>query len=113
MKTCKVLLNIMILSTVLFAQQNDIKMPFANVHISTQNFDNYETNKINKPQLLNDNYENKSVGQAFLYSLLLPRMGEAYVGETGYTKFFLATEAIGWGLLISNSLQADWLKKDY
>ena len=58
-------------------------------------------------------FQKKKVGLAVLYSLLLPGLGEAYVGETGYTKFFLASEALGWGLLIANRLNFEWRTKDY
>lgn len=57
--------------------------------------------------------EKKSVSRAFFYSLLLPGTGEAYVGKTGYTKFFLSVETIGWGLFIANSLQVSSREEDY
>ena len=47
--------------------------------------------------------DKKSVFSAFLLSLALPGLGEAYVGEFQYTRFFLATEILGWGLYVSLS----------
>ena len=57
--------------------------------------------------------EKKSLSKAFFYSLLLPGLGEAYVGHTDYTKIFLTTEILGWGLLIRNFLQVQWRTEDY
>ena len=57
--------------------------------------------------------EKKSLSKAFFYSLLLPGLGEAYVGYTDYTKIFLTTEILGWGLLIRNLLQVQWHTEDY
>jgi len=57
--------------------------------------------------------EKKSVSQAFFYSLLLPGMGEAYVGKYNYTKFFLSVEVIGWGLYVANRMQVKSREQDY
>jgi len=57
--------------------------------------------------------EKKSVGKAFFYSLLLPGLGEAYVGNTNYTKIFLSLEVIGWGFLLGNYQHVSWLERDY
>jgi hypothetical protein len=55
----------------------------------------------------------KSIGKAFLYSLILPGAGEAYMGKTGYTKFFLSVETVIWGLFLANQLNLNWQTKDY
>jgi hypothetical protein len=55
----------------------------------------------------------KSVFSAFLLSLALPGLGEAYVGESHYTRIFLSTEIIGWGLYISNEIQVQNREKQY
>jgi len=57
--------------------------------------------------------EEKSVSSAFFLSLLLPGLGEAYVGETGYTKVFMSIEAVGWGMFIATDLQVSSRKQDY
>ena len=64
-------------------------------------------------QLTQMNAEKKSAAKAFLYSLLLPGMGEAYVGRTEYTKIFLSLEVLGWGILIGNYQHVSWLQNDY
>jgi hypothetical protein len=75
------------------AKQNS--MPTAQVNLKTSHADR------------------KSVGKAFFYSLIVPGLGEAYVGRTGYTKFFLSVEGIAWGLLLANRLNVDWQTQDY
>ena len=55
----------------------------------------------------------KAAGKAFFLSLIVPGAGEAYLGRTGYTRFFLSVEAIAWGLLIANQLNINWQTKDY
>jgi hypothetical protein len=57
--------------------------------------------------------EKKSVAQAFFYSLLLPGMGEAYVGKYGYTKFFLSVELVGWGFYLANRMRVNSREQDY
>lgn len=64
-------------------------------------------------QIQDQQREKKSLGKAFLYSMLLPGLGEAYVGNTTYTKIFLSLEAVGWGFLIGNYQHVSWLEKDY
>jgi len=66
-------------------------------------FKNEDLIRINKLEQLSNSYdpefqfeeqkrEKKSVGKAFFYSLLLPGLGEAYIGNTTYTKIFLSLE---------------------
>jgi hypothetical protein len=63
--------------------------------------------------LTNQQLEKKSIGTAFFLSLMLPGLGEAYVGKTGYTKVFLSIEAVGWGLFIANEFQVASRREDY
>jgi hypothetical protein len=55
----------------------------------------------------------KSVSRAFFSSLLIPGLGEAYTGHTGYTQFFLTVETVGWGLFLANNLHVASLEEDY
>jgi hypothetical protein len=55
----------------------------------------------------------KSAGRAFLYSLILPGLGEAYTGHDNYTKFFLTVEATGWGIYLLNNMQVVSGTEDY
>ena len=64
-------------------------------------------------ELTNPQLEKKSIGTAFFLSLMLPGLGEAYVGKTGYTKVFLSIEAVGWGLFIANEIQVASRSEDY
>ncbi len=54
----------------------------------------------------------KNVGLAVLYSLLLPGMGELYVGEYGVGKFFTIGEAALWLAYTSFELYGNWLRDD-
>lgn len=69
------------------------------------------------PQIIPDitpaTAETKSVTKAFFLSLLLPGTGEAYIGETGYTKVFLSIELIGWGLFVANRINVHKREEDY
>jgi len=87
-------------------------------------FENDDLSQFNKYDQLSNNYdpefqfeeqlkEKKSVGKAFFYSLLLPGLGEAYIGNTTYTKIFLSLEVVGWGFLLGNYQHVSWLEKDY
>jgi hypothetical protein len=64
-------------------------------------------------ELTNQHLEKKSIGTAFFLSLMLPGLGEAYVGRTGYTKVFLSIEAVGWGLFVANEIQVASRREDY
>jgi hypothetical protein len=74
------------------------------------NFNEYTRQLATKERV---NIENKSASKAFFLSLILPGLGEAYTGHFGYTKFFLSTETIGWGLVVTNILRADLKVDDY
>ena len=63
--------------------------------------------------LADGQFEKKSVSSAFFLSLLLPGLGEAYVGRTGYTKVFMSIEVVGWGLFVANEVQAASRREDY
>jgi len=87
-------------------------------------FKNENLIQLNKFEQLNNRYnsefqfedqqrEKKSVGKAFFYSLLLPGMGEAYVGNSTYTKIFLSLEVVAWGFFLGNYQHVSWLQKDY
>lgn len=55
----------------------------------------------------------KSVGKAFLMSLIIPGAGEYYAGETSFTKFFLGMEVLGWGALLLNVNLYSSLRNDF
>jgi hypothetical protein len=69
--------------------------------------------KINSTLLPEQIWQKKSVSKAFLYSLLVPGLGEAYTGHTGYTKFFLTVEAAGWGIYLASYWQVLSRMEDY
>lgn len=54
----------------------------------------------------------KNVGLAVIYSLLLPGMGEFYVGEYGIGKYFTITEAALWLTFTSFDMYGNWLRDD-
>jgi hypothetical protein len=55
----------------------------------------------------------KSVGRAFLMSVILPGSGEFYSGNSGQGRFFLGMELLLWSGLIGNKMYVDMLKDDY
>lgn len=61
----------------------------------------------------NDKAEKKSVTKAFFYSLLLPGLGEAYVGRYGYTRVFVSLEILGWSLFAANRINVASREQDY
>jgi hypothetical protein len=72
-----------------------------------------DPDKINSILTTETPVKKKSAGKAFFYSLLIPGLGEAYTGHTGYTRFFLCTEGIGWGFFLANNLQVNARTEDY
>jgi hypothetical protein len=70
-----------------------------------------ETFQFQSPDQFQNNQ--KSVFGAFIMSLAVPGLGEAYIGETQYTRFFIATEVLGWGLYIANILQVESREEQY
>ena len=56
--------------------------------------------------------ETKSVATAVLYSLLLPGMGELYVGNYSTGKYFTIAEGVLWVTLGSVHWYATWLQND-
>lgn len=55
----------------------------------------------------------KSVGRAFLMSLILPGSGELYNGNTNQGRFFLGMELLLWSGLFGNKYYVNVLKDDY
>ena len=106
-------LLILILSVNLFAQEKSL-FEFRNKSLyQNELLNQFSINKTPKLQFEEQQHETKSVGKAFFYSLLLPGLGEAYVGSKTYTKIFLSLEVIGWGFLLGNYQYVSWLEKDY
>ncbi len=56
--------------------------------------------------------EEKSVSLAALYSLLLPGMGELYVGDYGMGKYFTIAEGGLWTMFGGAQWYANWLQND-
>jgi len=55
----------------------------------------------------------KSVARAALYSLLLPGLGEYYVGHKQKARVFFTVEALGWAGLIGFRVYSNWKEDDY
>ena len=55
----------------------------------------------------------KSARKAFFLSLLVPGSGEYYVGQKGYTKGFVAAEAVIWSAALFNKYKGDIWRRDY
>ncbi|MCK4606062.1 MAG: hypothetical protein KAU35_02075 [candidate division Zixibacteria bacterium] len=57
--------------------------------------------------------ERKSVGKAVLYSIILPGLGEYYVGNRKKARYFFAAEALWWLGYLSYRTDGGWKKDDY
>jgi hypothetical protein len=66
-----------------------------------------------KPELSTRKFEKKSVAKAFFSSLLLPGLGESYLGHKNHLKFFFSVETLCWGIYAANRLKVKWKKEDY
>jgi len=57
--------------------------------------------------------QKKSVGKAFLFSLVLPGAGQYYLDEKNSALFFFGLEVAAWAGLTANMLYTDHLKEEY
>ncbi len=55
----------------------------------------------------------KSVGKAVLYSIILPGLGEHYVGNRKKARYFFAAEALWWLGYLFYRTDGGWKKDDY
>ena len=55
----------------------------------------------------------KSPFKAFMYSLLVPGLGQKYVDNVGNARYFIAAEVILVGLTVGHEKYSDWLEEDY
>lgn len=62
---------------------------------------------------LADKKSDKSRGKAFLYSLLIPGLGENYLGKTTRAQIFFGTEVSLWLGYSGFIMYRDWRKEDY
>ena len=105
MKIRLIALLIFILSVSVFAQDSlQIRLSY-NALLAAEISANYKSQ--DSPVIFSDYFqsnspEKKSVAKAMFFSLLIPGAGEYYVGETGYTKFFLGMEILAWSSIVPN-----------
>jgi hypothetical protein len=110
MKHLQIFILVLLMATPSFSQEDNWSYPLMTV----RNYDINLNQICRQSRLYNVNQSGeKKAGKAFFYSLVLPGMGEAYVGRTGYTKFFLTVEALAWGMLVANHFNVTWQTKDY
>ena len=57
--------------------------------------------------------ESKSTSKAVLYSLLLPGLGQSYLGESGQAKIFYALDIAIWTSFVVFTVQADLREDEY
>ncbi|MDH3216816.1 MAG: DUF5683 domain-containing protein, partial [Candidatus Krumholzibacteria bacterium] len=58
-------------------------------------------------------WQPKSTGKAVLYSLLLPGLGQRYLGETREARIFFTTEAVVWAGFITFQIQGNLREDEY
>jgi hypothetical protein len=94
----------------LFAQENNFFQKSFSIHnspyVSSQlSFDDSNL-------LINDSGNKKSVTLAVVYSLLLPGMGELYVGDYSTGRYLTAAEGALWLTYASFELYGTWVRDD-
>lgn len=77
------------------------------------NMTNYESTAPDMQEQPRLQLQSKSKGKAFLLSLILPGMGEKYVGANSKATMFLATEVTLWLGYTGFVTYRDWRKEDY
>ena len=108
-----IILAVVFMVLPLKAQQSTAKIPFRqSSHLLWDNI-NPDITRLDIMKEQEVTFERKSPSRAFLYSLLLPGTGEAYVGETIQSKVFLGIELVSWGLVVANMINVHLREGDY
>jgi hypothetical protein len=115
MKISIITLFIIVFTASVFAQDS-LRYKFSYNTLLKEKIQDYNDN--DQQAILSGYFQNnpdgkKSVAKALFLSLILPGAGEYYVGETGYTKFFLGMEILGWSSIVFNRHYYSSLQKDY
>jgi hypothetical protein len=115
-RTGRVLLFILLIPVLYLpvrAQGDSLQLSFSDGrnYLIAQNWD--ETLQPFRQPVNADQFEKKSPSRAFFYSLLLPGMGEAYVGEEFQSRLFLGLELVGWGFVVANIINVNMRENDY
>jgi hypothetical protein len=108
-----VLLLLLSLSSPLMAQSDSLTLPFSEGSRTLFTFHWQEQITPSAGEEKTISYEKKSPSRAFFSSLILPGIGEAYVGEEFQSKLFLGLELVGWGLVIANIINVNMRMNDY
>lgn len=108
--------NILILISFLSIQifsQDDVKNSFYEFkELAIQNIN--ETNLIANQTLIDEEIKSKkSAGQAILYSLLLPGMGELYAEGYDSGIYFTIADGVLWGVFIGMNVYGNWQQDRY
>jgi hypothetical protein len=104
-------LLLLILSPVIFSQQNDYKSIQELETAIKHSNENFEEVSLNLNSNLND--AKKSVGLGIVYSLLLPGMGELYADAYDIGKYFTIADGVLWGTVIGLSAYSGWQEDNY
>jgi hypothetical protein len=108
----KIILVLLLLSTINLFPQMENQKSIQDLKYSIKNYENNtEASEINLNSYLSN--EKKSVGLGIIYSLLLPGMGELYADEYGTGKYFTIADGILWGTLIGMSAYSNWQEDNY
>ena len=89
-----------------------LSLKYANINNSlpTQNLMSFNNSQISKD--MDVKIEKKSKGKALFYSLLLPGMGQYYLGHKNYAKSFFYTEIALWVGAFSFKAYSNWKRDD-
>ncbi len=109
----KILVVLLILSSVVFSQKDDLKNLFElNQEIALNNL-NEETLSFSHQLIGTELPGKKNAGLAILYSFLLPGMGELYAESYSSGMHYTIADAALWGTFTGFNLYGAWKKDNY
>jgi len=97
----------LLFSSVLFSQQS-----VKNIFELKNDFDSF-SESIEVASSQNSIIIEKSKGLAILYSLLLPGMGEFYLGDYGFGKYLTIADGVLWSAFAGFNLYGNWQENNY
>lgn len=109
----KKILSLTILSFLtVFAQSENVNSFYELKQLSAKNLQEHKLS--DTKFLLNDNIKSKkSPGQAIIYSLLLPGMGELYAEGYDSGIYFTIADGVLWGVFIGMNVYGNWQQDRY
>lgn len=126
----KIFLLVVLFSSILFAQENQIKSivelkqqaaylrdslnqnPVSSIQHPASSIQ-HPASSIKYPVSSIEVKSRKNAGLAILYSLLLPGMGELYAGSYESGKYFTIADGVLWGVFAGFNIYGNWQEDNY